>query len=221
MFVSRQGDQPREHRGAFDGELCHGVRRRPAALGGAAGVEQPRTAVLDELGHVRMAVDDDRAARERLHETRRARRIGTGVMDKSDAHPLDLDDPACGEPGAQRRVVHVPVYRLDGSHTLEVVEHRRGDEVTRVQDQIGSLEPPQALARKTPRAAREMRVRDDRDVEQVADRQRRGNCFFVFFLALRAVGFPVRSILPTRKGGLIMTLTRVGFISASRRMPYA
>ena len=71
----------------------------------------------------------------------------------------------------------------------QLVEDGSGDDVARVQDEVGALEPPQALVRYATRPARQVRIRDDGD----GGRQRIVN------------------------GSLMTVVERSGFIAAAKR----
>jgi hypothetical protein len=85
------------------------------------------------------------------------------VVDEADPDALCLHDAALGELRAKRRLVHVPVHRLDGGERPQLVEERGGGEVADVQDERGALQEPAAAFREAARAAREMRIADERD----------------------------------------------------------
>jgi hypothetical protein len=92
------------------------------------------------------------------------------------------------------------VHGFERPEPPELLVDLRGDEVARMQDQIGLLQAAQALRGQPARASRQVRVGDDRDEGQV----RRAVFFFAF-------GSPTRKALPTK------VTVRTGFISAARR----
>ena len=60
-------------------------------------------------------------------------------------------------------IVLVAVHRLDRRQRAQLVEHARGREVARVEDQPGAAEQREALVRQPARAARHVRVGEQRD----------------------------------------------------------
>jgi len=120
-----------------------------------------------ELRHVRVAVDDRRAIRKAGRETSLPARPRAGVVDQADAGAFDLHRVLVGEGLLQRRLVHVPVHRLDGrAERPQLLEERRRDEVPAVEDQVGPAQEPRAFVRQRTAAAREMRIGDDGDARQ-------------------------------------------------------
>ena len=144
--------------------------RRTAALGRAAGIDDPDASVPVELRHVRVPVDNRVAAREPRDEPFFPPRTRARDVDEPDQDIIDLDHSALGKCGLQRGFVHVAVHGLDGRERRQILEHACADEVPRVQDQVGFGQSRQALVRGPPRPARQVRVRDDRD-----ERQRTGS----------------------------------------------
>ena len=83
-----------------------------------------------------------------------------------------------------------------GPDVAQVVQHAPSDEVAAVEDQVGPLEPANALSGETPRAARQMRVRDYGDDQR---RERFG--------------------VPTANGTPMYVAFRARFISATSLAP--
>ena len=86
-----------------------------------------------------------------------------GIVDEADPKAVRLDDVASGERLPKRRIVHVPVHGLDGPKGAQVLEDGGGREVADVEDEVGRAEEAQAGLRKPPRAARKVRVPENRD----------------------------------------------------------
>lgn len=109
-------------------------------------------------------VNNGVAAGKRLLETCSSPERGTGIVHQADTHPGDLNHAAKRQPLSQRNLVHVPSDCLDRRQLLQLVEHGRGDHVTRVHDEIGALEAAEAPGWQRSAAAY-MRVRkaDDPD----------------------------------------------------------
>ena len=88
---------------------------RATTLRGAPGVDDPHGARPRHLGHVRVAVRYEIAAREGRRETFVASARRARVVDETDAEPLGLDDPALGELSPESGLVHVPEYSFHRS----------------------------------------------------------------------------------------------------------
>jgi hypothetical protein len=138
----------------IDHELGHRVRRRPAALRRAARIQDQDPAVTRELRQVRMAVDDHMTAGKTRREPRLPTLRTAGVVHEPDADPTGLHHSLCRQLRSQRRLVHVPVHRLDRAQPTQLLEHARRDEVPRVDYQIGRLQSPDALVRQAARPTR-------------------------------------------------------------------
>jgi hypothetical protein len=93
------------------------------------------------------------------------------------------------------------VHGLERAVATKLLEHVVGDEVARVQNEVGLLQSAHALFREGARSTWHVRVRDDRDEDGQRDLR--------FCLA----GFPTRNALLTN------TALRVTFSSAVSRMP--
>jgi hypothetical protein len=132
-----------------------------------------------------------------------------GIVHEPDPRFPHVDDQTLGQTRAQLGLVDVPTDGGDRAEPSELGENGCRHHVAAVQDHVGFKEQPETLVRQPPRTAREVGVGDDR-----GGRQR-------FFFGFRTFGLCLRSILPTRNALLITTVTRAGFISAARRIPYA
>ncbi len=144
----------------------HRVVRCPASLRRAARVED-----LKAIGrplvqrNVGVAEDDRIGLREAAFHPLEAPGRRSGVMNDPD---LRLLRPH--EFGLRERRPHVGVIdvAVDGDHPrperLEITEHRQAHEVPRVDDEIGCPQPRDARVRERSLSAREVGVRDDRDV---------------------------------------------------------
>jgi hypothetical protein len=89
------------------------------------------------------------------------------VVDDPDPYSLDLDDVLFRQGLLQLRLVHVPVDALDRRpERAQFLQEPNGHEVAAVQNELRALDQADALVRQRARAAREMRVRDDRDAGQ-------------------------------------------------------
>ena len=141
--------------------------RRTPALGRAPGVDDPDLPVPLELRQVRVAVDDRVAAREPGDEPFLPSGARTRDVHEPDPYTFHVDDPPFGKARLQRELVHVAANGLDRRQRRQLFEHARGDDVARVQDQVGLAEVAQAFVGKPSSASREVGVRDDRDPRQL------------------------------------------------------
>jgi hypothetical protein len=167
MFVSRQRDHLGLEPPAVHLQKSHRAVRRAPPLGRAAGIDDPNLPVPLEVREVRVTVDDRVTAWEQGDEPFLPPGARACVVHEPDSYACHLDNPPFGKVRLQRGLVHVPVDGLDRRQRRQLVEHARGDDVTRVQDQVDLAEPQQALVRKPPRSARQVCVRDDRDPRQL------------------------------------------------------
>ena len=110
-----------------------------------------------------VAVDDHVAAGEELPQALSPAVRRPTVVDEPDPNALELGAGTHGQEPPQLPVVHVALHRRHRREALEIGEHGGRGEVTRVHDRVGCLEDPQALDRKRARAAREVRVSEQRD----------------------------------------------------------
>jgi hypothetical protein len=149
-----------------------------------------------------VAVDDGRTARKRSDEPFFAARPRAGIVHHPDPHALDLDFAARGQRALQRLLVHVSGHGLQGAELAQFGQDAFGDDVARVEDQIGLRQDADALGRQPANAAGQMCVGNDRDDQRLL---RRG-------FALRA-GFGFTGAV-MRNGLLTKTFVRAVFISA-------
>ena len=115
---------------------------------------------------MRVAVDDRVAARETGREPLRPPGARSGDVHHPDPRAGHLHEAPLRKQLGKRELVHVPVDRLDRGVAAQLLEHGGLDEVSRVQDQVGLLQLPQALGGQPARPAREMRVGEDGDARQ-------------------------------------------------------
>lgn len=115
-----------------------------------------------------VAVDNGVTARKRRRETLSPTGRRTRHVNDPDANVLDLHDPPLGQVLPQRGLVHVPHHGLHRREPTQPLEHADADEVTRMENEIGRFQAPQALGREAPRPPRHVRVGDDRDERQPA-----------------------------------------------------
>ena len=80
------------------------------------------------------------------------------VVHETDVHAFRLDDQPSWQGRTHSRLVHVAVHRGHGSERSELVQHRRGGEIARVQDEIRPLEDADAVRGEAALATRKMRV---------------------------------------------------------------
>ena len=111
-------------RPVFDLQSDHSVVRRRAALGRAAGIEDPGLPEPRRLGHVRVAVDDRVTAGESLDEPSGPTGHRPGVMDDPDSHAFVLDDELRREDETKVRLVHVPDDAVDRRQLPKLLVHR-------------------------------------------------------------------------------------------------
>jgi hypothetical protein len=110
-----------------------------------------------------MAVGDHVATRKRRGKAPVARHGRTGIVHQADAKAVGLDLQALRQSGFHGGLVHIAVHGGDPTKLAELLEHNRPGEITDVQDELGAFEQVSARVGKAPRAAREMRVADERD----------------------------------------------------------
>jgi hypothetical protein len=170
------------------------VRRRAAALGRAAGIEDPGLSLPPDLRPVRVAVDQGVAAFESGEAAR--------LVHHADPRLPHFEYPSRRQHPLQLLVVHVPVHGLERPEPAELLVDLSRDEVACVEDQIGLRQPAQAFRGQPAGASRKVRVGDDRNERQL----RRAVFFFAF-------GSPTRNALPTKLD------VRTVFISAASRTP--
>ncbi len=115
---------------------------------------------------MRVPVRDDVAARESAPQALVPSMTRPRVVNEADPEAFSLDDAARRQLAPESRVVHVPVNRLHGAELSQLGEHRGGREVAHVDDEIGGVEQAQARVGKPARAARQVRVADQRDQER-------------------------------------------------------
>jgi hypothetical protein len=84
-------------------------------------------------------------------------------VNKADTQALRLGRRANGQRRAQGPIVHVPLDSGDGAVDTQILEHRGRREVARMEDRVGLGEQADAFARERARAARQMRVSEQRD----------------------------------------------------------
>jgi hypothetical protein len=144
------------------------VHRGRAALGRAAGIEDPDVLVLLDLRYVRVAVNHRVTVGKATHEPDLATRPWARDVHHAESRTACVDDALARQSLPQRRLVHVPDHGLDRwAEPQELLQEAHRDEVAGVQDQVGRLKPLLAGSRKPPRAAREMSVGNDRDERSV------------------------------------------------------
>lgn len=80
------------------------------------------------------------------------------VVDEPDPNPGELGRRSRRQGRSELAVVHVPVHGYYRGEALEVGEHGGRGEVAGVNDRVRGFEEPDAVRRKRPRTAREMRV---------------------------------------------------------------
>jgi hypothetical protein len=141
----------------------HRVLWRASPFSRASGVHDPDPGGPRHFWHVTVAVGDEIACGEKLAQPFVPPDGRTPVVDEADPKPFELGRRPHGKGGAELAVVHVPLNGGHRSQALEVGEHRSGREVAGVDDRIRSLENPEAVRGKRARAAREMRVSQERD----------------------------------------------------------
>jgi hypothetical protein len=112
---------------------------------------------------VAVAVRHDIAAGEKLSEALVPPESGAAVMDEADPQSLELGRRSHGKGPAELAVVHVPLHGDHRSKALQLGEHGSRREIARVNDGVRGFEDPEALRRERTRAAREMRVSQERD----------------------------------------------------------
>ena len=110
-----------------------------------------------------MAVRDHVAVRKPAEEPIVSTRGGAGVVHEADTYAFRLDDPPLRQDGPEVRLVDVPVHGRHRRVRLELGERRERDEVARVHDEVGALEKTYAVVWQASRAAREVRIAEQRD----------------------------------------------------------
>ena len=162
----RQGDETRRQPLPQDVEQEQRPCRRPASLGRAARVENPRALEALHLRQVRVAVDDGVAAGETREEARLAPGAGAGDVHEPDPDLLDRDDALFRKRASEQRLVGVAPDRLDRAERPQLLERRRRLDVPGVQDQVRGRQQLDALLGQPPSPTGQMRVGDDADARQ-------------------------------------------------------
>lgn len=167
MFVSTHLQQFRFY-DAFraDEQPDDRVCRRAPSIGRTAGIEDPDAAVALQLGQMRVAVDDGRAAWKAGDQARLSPGPATRVVNDAQSCLPHLDNPFSRQERSERGLVHVPVHREDRSERAQLLEHALGYEVARVNDQVGRGELAEASVGQPSPASGQMRVGEDRDARR-------------------------------------------------------
>jgi len=122
-----------------------------------------------DLRNVRVAVHDRAAVLEPGGKPCFSALTRARVVDHADPHGVDLDDALLRQRLLQGLLVHVSGDGDDGrAELLDVLQDLRRDEVSGMQDQVGTRDQPHALVGQRARPAREMGVGDDCDAGQGA-----------------------------------------------------
>jgi hypothetical protein len=167
MFVSNEFDQlGRQAAVVPDEQADHRVCGRPPALGGAAGIKDPEPAVPGDLGQMRMAEDDPVAPGEARDQPGFPPGSRPRIVHDAEPGLPQLDHRLRRKERPQFRLVDVPVHGVDRRELAQLIEHAQRDEVAGVDDQVGRRELAQAGIRQPPRAARQVRVGEDRDARR-------------------------------------------------------
>src|SRR5215217_1188603 len=140
-------------------EQREGVARLAPPVGGTPGVEQHEAVFVLEEGDVGVTEDHYACVREAVPHARPAAAPGAGVVDHAHPRAPEPEFPRLGEICSGR--VEVPPDRLDGRVRGELVEERRGYQISRVQDEVGALEVRGQGTRQSPRPAGDVGIGDD------------------------------------------------------------
>jgi hypothetical protein len=141
----------------------HRVLRSASPFRRTARVHDPDTARSRDFRHVAVPVGDDVAAGEELEQTLASADRRAAVVDEPDPKPLELDYRSHRKGRAELTVVHVPLHSDHRAQALQVGEDRGRREIPGVDDGVRGFEDPEAVRRERTRAAREMRVSQERD----------------------------------------------------------
>jgi hypothetical protein len=137
--------------------------RCAATLRRAAGIEDPDVRVPEDLGHVRVAVDNGGAARKRRDETPSTTVATPRVVHHPDPNRARLDDEPLGQRRLELGLVDVPVNCAERCQRAQLLEGSNAREIARVENEIGTCEQVETLRRKPPPAAGQVRVGEDGD----------------------------------------------------------
>ena len=146
---------------------------RPAALRGAAGIEDLEAIPLLVQGQMGMSEDNRVRIGESRSEPLQAALGGTGVMDHAEDDLFQLERERLGEVAAELGAVDVAMNGGDGPYFAQLGQHRGVAEVAGVDDQVGGVQGVQATIGKTPITAREVGVGDQRETDQSSRRSER------------------------------------------------
>jgi hypothetical protein len=165
MFVSRiEAKQARLDLAPSHLEEQHRVLGRTTTLGRAARIENPDAVVALDLRHMGVPVDDRVAAWKAPPQPGLSSARGTGDVHEPDPCLGDLDDELRRQRLSQGGLVHVAANRMHRRpEGPQAVEDRRGDDVARVEHEVGSPQLVGAGVRKLPCSSRQMGVGNDRD----------------------------------------------------------
>jgi hypothetical protein len=145
------------------------VSRRAPPLGRGARIQYPQMLEPLDLRDVRVAVDDRAAVLEPGGEPGFAALARAWIVDHADLHVVHLDDALLRQNLLQSLLVHVSADADDGrAELLQLLQDLRRDEISGMQQEIGSRDQPYALIGQRTRPAWEMGVGDDRDAGQEA-----------------------------------------------------
>jgi len=122
-----------------------------------------------QLRDMCVAVDDGVTVFEPHCQSRLSSHARACVVHHPDPDTLDLDDTLTQQRSLDRLLVHVSVHGLDlRPDRPQFAEERARDEVTTVENQLGTSKLFHALVRQRSPAAGQMRIGDDRDARQDA-----------------------------------------------------
>ena len=120
---------------------------------------------------MRVAVGDEVAARKPGPEPFVPPRPRPRVVDDPDSEALPLHDEPLRKLGANLRLVHVSVHRLDVREGLKLGEDRPSGKVAHVEDELRPLEHADARRGKPADAVAKVGIADERD-QKVPSRKR-------------------------------------------------
>jgi len=152
MFLSRR-DNRRLDLPLHDCELDQRCSQSRARGSRTAGINNEAALEALDLGNVRVPVDDRIAIRKVAGESERPPLSRAWIVHQTDADASYLCYPAPRQRPFQRKRVHVAGHGFEWSQLRQLLEHRQRDEITGVQNQVGSSEPVEAPAGKSSTAA--------------------------------------------------------------------
>ncbi len=128
----------------------------PAPVGRAAGVEEQEAILVLQKGDVRVAEDYYASLRESSPEASATALLAPGVVNHGYLSAAKVELQRLGQ--VHFRQVHVARHGADGGVEGELVEHKRLDQIPRVQHEVSTFQVIQQAVWKCFRATRDVGI---------------------------------------------------------------